>query len=46
MKEQVDFCLIYVDKKNTIQWKDGRVEKVTDAKLQKLQSNHSWATDF
>lgn len=44
-KASVDFLLLQVCP-NVIEWKDGRRERVTDAKLEKLQSAHSWLTDF
>lgn len=45
-KAAADFRLTAVGKKNTIVWADGRSEQVTDAKLTKLQSAHTWTTDF
>lgn len=46
-KRAADFRLIDVSGKlNVIVWKDGRSERVTDRQLSKLQSAHSWATDF
>lgn len=45
-KKAADFCLTACDSKNTIVWRDGRHERVTDARLAKLQAAHTWATDF
>ena len=45
-KAAAAFRLIAVGKKNTIVWASGASEQVTDTKLMKLQSAHSWATDF
>ncbi len=45
-KDAADFRLIAVGKKNTIVWRNGASELVTDNKLAKLQSSHTWATDF
>jgi hypothetical protein len=46
-KKAVDFRLVDVSGvKNVIVWGDGRSERVTDKQLAKLQSIHSWATDF
>lgn len=46
IKLAADFRLTACDSKNTIVWKDGSYERVTDAKLAKLQAAHTWATDF
>lgn len=46
LKTNVDFRLVSVGSKNTIVWKDGRSERVTDRKLEKLQKSNSWTTDF
>ena len=46
LKSNVDFRLTGVGSKNTIVWKDGRTESVTDRKLDKLQRSHSWTADF
>ena len=45
-KDAADFRLIAVGKKNTIVWRNGTSELVTDNKLAKLQACHTWATDF
>ena len=45
-KEKAAFRLIAVGKKNSIVWADGRPELVTDSKLAKLQSTHTWEADF
>ena len=45
-KAAADFLVVDVGAKNTIRWKNGVTQKVTDRSLQKLQAAHSWATDF
>jgi hypothetical protein len=46
-KSHVEFCLCSINRRNnTIRWSDGRVENVTDSKLEKLQAAHVWTTDF
>ena len=45
-KRAADFLLVDIGKKSTIQWRDGRSERVTDRQLTKLQALHAWATDF
>lgn len=46
-KAAADFRIIDVSgRTNTIRWRDGRTEEVTDRKLAKLQDTHTWATDF
>jgi hypothetical protein len=45
-KRAVDFRLTDIGSKNTIIWKDGKVEMVTDRTLEKLQAKHTWAPDF
>ena len=45
-KKAADFRLVAVSRKNTIIWKDGRLEYVTDKQLERLQAKHSWASDF
>lgn len=46
LKSTVDFRVVGVGSKNSIAWKDGRMESVTDRQLEKLQKSHSWTTDF
>ena len=45
-KAAADFRLTARGKKNSIAWRDGRAELVTDRQLEKLQALHSWACDF
>ena len=45
-KRAADFRLIAVGKKNTIVWRNGTSELVTDRKLARLQAVHVWAVDF
>ena len=45
-KAAADFLVTAVGRRNTITWRDGRTELVNDAKLARLQSAHTWATDF
>ena len=44
-KDAADFLLINVCP-NVIRWNDGTVQRVTSRQLSKLQTSHSWATDF
>lgn len=46
VKAAADFRVTACDSKNTIVWQDGRCERITEAKLVKLQATHSWACDF
>ena len=45
-KACVEFRITSMGRKNTIVWLSGKVDLVTDAKLAKLQSSHTWAPDF
>lgn len=45
-KAEADFRILAVGSKNTIRWRDGRTEQVTRRQLAKLESQHTWATDF
>lgn len=45
-KALADFRIVSIGNSNTIIWRDGRQESVTDRKLTRLQSAHTWATDF
>jgi hypothetical protein len=45
-KASADFRVTSVGSKNTIAWKNGVVEHVTDRKLSILQSKNSWTVDF
>lgn len=45
-KQEAEFLLTEVGKKNRIVWKSGTIEYVSDKKLESLQKNHTWATDF
>ncbi len=45
-KMAAQFLVVAVGTKNTIQWADGRTERVTDAKLAQLQNAHSWSANF
>lgn len=45
-KSSAEFRLVAVGNKNTIIWKNGTTEHVTDAKLDRLQALHTWACDF
>lgn len=42
-KDAADFLITSA---GYICWKDGRVQRVTDSQLKKLQASHIWATDF
>lgn len=42
-KAEVDFCVIYT---GTIRWKDGSTQQVTTRQLNKLCTEHTWATDY
>lgn len=47
MKNTADYRLVDVSgSKNIIIWKDGTMEKVTDAKLERLEKKYIWVTDF
>jgi len=46
-KAAADFLITgHLKSKTIIEWKDGKRDFVTRAKLQKLQNQHNWATDF
>lgn len=45
MKKECDFRLLQTSP-YVIAWKSGERQKVTAAQLKKLQSTHSWMTDF
>lgn len=45
-KKACDFLLTGVGSKNRIVWADGKAEYVTDRRLQNLQNQFTWATDF
>ena len=45
-KAAADFLLTDVSCGNSIVWRDGRRETVTNRKLAKLQAAHTWACDF
>ena len=42
-KDAADFLITSI---GYIRWKDGRGQYVTNRQLKKLQSSHTWATDF
>ena len=44
-KDAADFLVVNRGP-NMIRWQDGRLERVTDRQLSKLQASHTWATDF
>lgn len=45
--KNVDFLLTGCNGKiNTLQWKDGRNETVSDSRLARLQINNNWACNF
>ena len=46
-KAAADFLILDVSgSRNTIRWRDGRIELVTDRQLDRLQARHTSATDF
>lgn len=46
-KKNADFLVIgFLKSRTTIKWKCGKIEHVTDAKLNKLQAVNTWLTDF
>ena len=46
-KKNADFLIISVGSKPTINWKNGKIERLKSRKaLEKLQKIHTWAPDF
>lgn len=46
-KKNADFLIISVGSKPTINWKNGKIERLKSRRaLEKLQKIHNWATDF
>ena len=46
-KKNADFLIISIGSKPTINWKNGKIERLKSRKaLEKLQKIHTWATDF
>ena len=46
-KADADFLVIEMTRTGAvIDWRNGKRERVSDAKLERLQSSHKWATNF